>query len=83
MLVKKFTHEQIQYNASLYKNNTWLDKKLGKQTQKGVISFSGEFFNTIQSSVSSVIRQKGESLNRCNKKRKHAKFSEKRTFMKK
>ena len=32
-------------------------------------------------SMSSVIRQKGESQNRCFKKTKHAKFSEKRTFL--
>ena len=30
---------------------------------------------------SSVIRQKGESQNECFKKTKHAKFSEKRTFL--
>ena len=32
-------------------------------------------------SNSSVIRQKGESQNGCFKKTKHAKFSEKRTFL--
>ena len=31
--------------------------------------------------ISSVIRQKGESQNECFKKTKHAKFSEKRTFL--
>ena len=31
--------------------------------------------------ISSVIRQKGESQNGCFKKTKHAKFSEKRTFL--
>ena len=30
---------------------------------------------------SSVIRQKDESQNGCNKKTKHTKFSEKRTFL--
>ena len=31
--------------------------------------------------ISSVIRKKGKSQNRCFKKTKHAKFSEKRTFL--
>ena len=34
-----------------------------------------------QTTKSSVIRQKGESQNRSSKKTKHAKFSEKRTFL--
>ena len=35
----------------------------------------------LASCISSVIRQKGESQKRCFKKAKHAKFSEKRTFL--
>ena len=35
----------------------------------------------LQDNKSSVIRQKGESENGCFKKTKHAKFSEKRTFL--
>ena len=39
------------------------------------------FYKYVKSDISSVIRQKGESQNGGNKKTKHAKFSEKRTFL--
>ena len=38
-------------------------------------------FREIKSYISSIIRQKGESRNECFKKTKHAKFSEKWTFL--
>ena len=40
--------------------------------------FSIEALHTL---ILSIIKQKGESQNRGNKKAKHAKFSEKRTFL--
>ena len=39
------------------------------------------FLVGVRKNISSVIRQKGESQNGCFKKTKHAKFSEKRTFL--
>ena len=39
------------------------------------------YFDLLWFNKSSVIRQKGESQSGCFKKTKHAKFSEKRTFL--
>ena len=44
----------------------------------GLQSVTGNFFSKLSSSV---IRQKGESQNGCFKKAKHAKISEKQTFL--
>ena len=52
---------------------------IGIVLKQGNINHS--FFITRPNCNSPVMRQKGESENRCFKKTKHAKFSEKRTFL--
>ena len=47
---------------------------------KFLVCPSHSIFAVYRGNNSSVIRQKGESQNRCVKKTKHAKFSEKRTI---
>ena len=54
-----------------------LFSKISPNTQRNVNGIT----NLWKSCVSSVIRQTGESQNECFKKTKHAKFSEKRTFL--
>ena len=66
---------------------TYLFSKLRKKKGKAVKIFKMVFPSQSKSPLlsiddkASVIRQKGESQNGCYKKTKHAKFSEKRTFL--
>ena len=45
------------------------------------LTLEQQIFVTAIDNISSVIRHKGESRNRCYKKTKDAKFSEKQTFL--
>ena len=65
------------YKPVIKRNTIFFSKK---KTSLGLINFFYELFERTLWVESSVIRQKGESLNGCFKKIKQTKFSEKRTF---
>ena len=74
-LPRIFSLVSLMYASGL----TFLLQSRSKQNADGFEDFPLTMERSIP--LLSVIREKGESLNRGNKKTKHAKFSEKRTFL--
>ena len=85
-MIKKLKHQNITF---IFNNKTNIkNRKIYKiQVSKFIYQLNGclketkEVRKSYHSIFLSAIRQKGESLNGGYKKRKHVKFSEKRTFL--